>query len=445
MRNDKHRKYKSGEKKQPVDKGWEQMRALLETEMPQRRRRRPALLWIFMPVAAAFLVVWLSRRASYSPTPQPTPTSNSPAVVSPIASLPWPEDRAKQQAASSAPAVAARSNAIELAIPLSLTPKAGAVASPTIAATPIGAGEAQEPVSEMDEAQWGTVTGGRPPGMAPTPNLPVILSCVQSADADAPTGASPLQPIAEMSLSTFTPTNKRFWQPFGLGLYGGTAAYPWDGNFTGRAGLHVQYDINEFLGFRAGIGLSAYRVSSNHLLTIPGSAAFSAIKNTVNANSEFFNPARAEQYPAQIPLRWIYSLEAPLHAYVRIGRRWEFVTGAMYQRDQSVKTASEILLANRILDLDVSSRYFRINDLAANNVRLSRWVMHFGAGWNPLRRLNLLLYAQIPFSPTGLSRLDESDVPCLCLLSSNLASQKYENQHRLRPALHLQATYQIVR
>lgn len=449
MNHNEHKKYDRPAQK-PVDKGWEQMRALLEREMPQKRRR--PLLWILLPAAVALvLTVWQTGRNVHTPDPSPVspppPRPAAPASVEkPIAMQTLSADEQSDAPKGYAPPAEVPTALLWQTAPTLARPQSNA-AAPEIngafdfAEKSAGREHGHEP-GEGQEHERALVTA-QMPDAGPALPLPVAPPDVYSTTSHAPYSAIPLSTaLANVATPDVRVALKRRL-PLSAGVYVGSAVYPWNGNFTGRGGLQLQYAINNFLGLRVGAGISAYRISKNHLLTLPGNATFEAIENTVNSVN--FSSSTAERYPAQIPLRWIYSIEAPLHAYVRINSRWEFVTGAMYQRDQSVRTASEILLANQILDLDVSSRYVRINNLAAQNVRLSRWVMHFGAGWNPTKRLNLSLYAQIPFSPIGMSRKGEADLPCLCMLSSDLASQKYENQYRLRPALFVQAAYRFTR
>lgn len=448
--------YKSDKKL--ANQGWRAMRKALDQEMPEERRRRPAvLIWIFallVPAAGALGWLMFGRHAgapSTADTEMPaTVISPSPKAAiqdKPIANI--PENNARIAVSNDANEIISsqkRENGPQITEPrhsiptyqaatshTDATPARETLLSNTSQAQPQQTGEisATEPERTESKSELQDISNPAPENTIPDiaigePAIPAeimdsgqapgenVVSGVSAPSAGADTASvapfamppKPIDPLRDAQKSTWA--------------FGANAGVMSDvtGDYAGAgAGLSAEWQPLKKWGLRSGLGYQFRQLGAEERpvvsLTAMSYVDITGDLRVAADNNNFHSPGSvqgsAEPSQVYVPVGRLHRIEMPVLAFWQPFSKLRVFGGVAVGNNLYVETGNRTLNNNKVytvLDGDASKN---LNDEVSEQFREWDTRLSIGLGFKPIRHLELGLFFHKPL-PTGLFKDNEQDL-----------------------------------
>lgn len=413
--------------KKLTDKGWQAMRQTLDTEMPEKQRRRPiGWFWLFglLGLAAAAIGWWMSGTTSPAPTvqkstapvaavqaTQPTQRPVLPASEKPVGTSSGKARPEKYQLVCIFPDAdrPVRSELVreqeQPEMPKPGTPEAGVLnfsAAPTVVMQNSESAGSREPEQRSGNAEsW---TSEAEPAIKMPENSPIAAASTPTDNNDSSETAVVDRSVApsDTVVSLQPPiTPNKFKPTWTAGaVVGVLSEKPVD--YSGlMAGLSLDWQPFRKWGLRTGI-------SYQYLpLAVENRPVVSLTQKTyVDATGDFsalnsgFNPGTGTatatgQESVLVPVARLHRLEMPLTAYWQPVPKFRVYTGAALGCNFYAQSGNRSLTNSKVYAVQSGTPNQNLNKQVSREIRATDFRWSIGFGFKPIRHLELGLHYQL--------------------------------------------------
>ncbi|MCC7244406.1 MAG: PorT family protein [Saprospiraceae bacterium] len=406
-----------------ADKGWQQMRQRLDSEMPEQtdRRKSPAAWWWITMLAMMAGGIWMSyefglRRGRLQNTPQ-----------QPVASAdvqPGVTNTPQQPATLVLPPV--KQQLSVSGIPLTSNWRLPQVFIAKSGETNNNAHQSVAPLPTL-ATQDGTSASEAEATTAIIPLPEKNIESVRSANIQQPSIA--VQPIsAEQTLAAeITPDRKASRWALGVTGQASTESFT---NLNGiSGGMTVNFQVNRQFGLRSGAMYSYYRPNtvSQPLVEVETPDYVQATKNYYFIN----NPAATPDESVFIPVQKLHRLEAPFLLFWQPFKHFQVFSGASLGYTFYGKSAEENFTEASVLRLGTTVAERGADRLVTNE--LHPWQTDFQGGftYKIYQNWELGLSYKRPFSFQNTREARSSALLDITQPAQHFSSNRYLHQHLL--------------